>query len=446
MIRSYFDALKNKTVGFIGIGISNMPIIRIFVNEGISVTLRDVKEKLPDDFAEEIQSLGITTFNGENYLKNIYEDVLFLSPGVKQFLPELLQAKSNGTILTTEMQEFLKLCPCKTIGVTGSDGKTTTTTLISKFLEADGKKVHLGGNIGKNLFACLNDIGADDFAVIELSSFQLMKMSVSPDIAVITNVSPNHLDWHNSYEEYIEAKTVIYKYQNENGRCVFNASNDITAKLASAYLGQGSTFGKSIGDFHVEPEGIYHGDVLILSDADILLPGMHNRENYAAAIAATYGLVSKDSIVKTAQEFGGVEHRIELVREFNGVKYYNSSIDSSPSRTAAALESFKDKVIVIAGGYDKKIPLEPLGDLFKRKTKSAILIGNTGVKIADILKACGYSGPIYMAVDMEDAVNHAASIAVSGDTVILSPAAASFDLYKNFMERGNIFKKIVKEL
>lgn len=445
MLKKYIDNLKNKKIGFVGVGISNMPIIRIFAQANIKVCLRDIKDIRKSEFFEELSALGVSIVTGENYLDDINEDVLFLSPGVKQFLPQLQKAKENGVHITTEMQEFLSLCPCNTIGVTGSDGKTTTTTLIAKLLEAEGYTVHLGGNIGKNLFSDLDSIKPDDYAVVELSSFQLMKMSISPDIAVITNVSPNHLDWHRDMDEYIDAKCTIFKHQKKNGKCIFNISNNITKQLALTH-GNTVTFGVGEGDFSVMPDGIYKNGKLILADKDILLRGAHNRENYAAAIAVTDGLVSVDTITKLAKSFGGVEHRIELVRIHNDISYYNSSIDSSPTRTKAALESFDKKVVVIAGGYDKNIPLEPLGDLFNKKAKAVVLMGNTGPKIKRVLTECEYTGKVLEASDMKNAVDLATMLSAKGDSIILSPAAASFDMFKNFMERGNVFKKIVNEL
>lgn len=445
MLKKYIDNLKNKKIGFVGVGISNMPIIRIFAQANIKVCLRDIKDIRKSEFFEELSALGVSIVTGENYLDDINEDVLFLSPGIKQFLPQLQKAKENGVYITTEMQEFLSLCPCNTIGVTGSDGKTTTTTLIAKLLEAEGYTVHLGGNIGKNLFSDLDSIKPDDYAVVELSSFQLMKMSISPDIAVITNVSPNHLDWHRDMDEYIDAKCTIFKHQKMNGKCIFNISNNITKQLALTH-GNTVTFGVGEGDFSVMPDGIYKNGKLILADKDILLRGAHNRENYAAAIAATDGLVSVDTITKLAKSFGGVEHRIELVRIHNDISYYNSSIDSSPTRTKAALESFDKKVVVIAGGYDKNIPLEPLGDLFNKKAKAVVLMGNTGPKIKRVLTECEYTGKVLEASDMKNAVDLATMLSAKGDSIILSPAAASFDMFKNFIERGNVFKKIVNEL
>ncbi len=445
MLAEYINGFVNKTVGFVGLGISNFPILEMFGKVGISLTVRDLKELSPEN-KEICKKYNVHTITGEAYLDDIHEDVLFLSPAIKQFLPQLKKAKDNGVYITTEMQEFFKLCPCKIIAVTGSDGKTTTTTLIAELLKKQGYTVHLGGNIGKNLMCQLDSISVDDFAVVELSSFQLMKMSISPDIAVITNVSPNHLDWHHDMEEYTAAKKNIFIYQSKNNKTVLNLSSDATAKMCCECKGSVVTFGVGVGDYRIEPDGIYKDDKLILSDDDILLPGAHNRQNYAAAIAATDEFVSLEAVKELARTFGGVEHRIELVRNLNSVKFYNSSIDSSPSRTAAALNSFKQKLIVICGGYDKNIPLGSLGPLFIEKAKAVVLMGNTGPKIEAVLNGCNYNGCIKKARCMEEAVKTAYSIAEKDDIIILSPAAASFDMFKNFAERGNIFKSIVHSL
>ena len=443
---SYLKSHAGKQIGFVGLGVSNMPVLKLFAEHGARITVRDIKNPLEGEHGDYLKSINARVFTGDGYLDCIDEDVLFLSPVIKQFLPQFDVARKNGVYITTEMQEFLKLCPCKTIGITGSDGKTTTTTLISKLLEASGKTVHIGGNIGHNLFSRLGDIKETDYAVIELSSFQLMKMSVSPDIAVITNLSPNHLDWHKDMQEYVDAKANILLHQDENGKAVLNASNAYTASLDNLCKGKLTTFGREEGTFSIKDDGIYKCGRLVLRDSDILLPGKHNRENYAAAIAATDGLVNEEQIVCVAKTFGGVEHRIELVREKDGVMYYNSSIDSSPSRTVAALSSFSQKLIVISGGYDKNIPLQPLGPLFNKKVKAAILMGDTAPKIKAVLTDYHFNGTIIDVNDMLSAVKAAESIAVSGDIVILSPAAASFDKYKNFHERGVDFKNKVNSL
>ena len=346
------------------------------------------------------------------------------------------------------MEEFFRLCPCKKIAVTGSDGKTTTTTLIAKLLEADGYKVWLGGNIGVNLFATLDDITPDDVAVIELSSFQLMKLSQSPDIAVVTNVAPNHLDWHIDMAEYVEAKKRIFAFQNENCRLVLNLDDEYTEGFSKAAKGcvvyiSGNT---ENGDIYFTENGIYEkGSDLLVADDDIKIVGRHNRYNYSAAYAAVQQLVTKEALVNVARTFGGVEHRIEFVREIDGVKYYNSSIDSSPSRTTACINAFKTPIIAICGGYDKHIPYDPLGELFKQKVKYTVLCGATAKKIAEVFDSVGYTE--YSIVEnFDDAVRLASCKAVSGDSVVLTPASASFDIFKNFAERGEIFKKTVNSL
>ncbi len=446
MLKEYTLKYRNRPVGFVGVGISNIPIIKAFCNAGAKVTVRDMKSKDKIHGIEKLEGLDIRYLTGEDYLADIKEDLMFLAPAVRPDKPELKEAESKGTVLTTELNEFLKLCPCKTIGITGSDGKTTTTTLIAKILEAGGKKVWLGGNIGKNLFECLDGIDKDDFAVMECSSFQLMKMKHSTDVAVITNLSPNHLDWHTGMQEYFDAKKSIYKF-NDGTVIVTNADNDYTKSIAEEREVAFISCEKSIENgVYYDGSAIYAYGEKIIDENDILLPGIHNRYNYCCAIAVTLGIVGKAAIKQVANTFGGVEHRCELVRELDGVRYYNSSIDSSPTRTAAAINAFKQKVIVIVGGYDKNIPLEPLGELFKNKVKGCVLMGATAGKIENVLTDTKYDGDVLKATDMQDAVCKAKSIAVNGDVVILSPAAASFDMFRNFEERGNIYKDCVKAL
>lgn len=446
MLKEYISAYTGKQVGFVGVGISNIPIIQMFCRYGASVTVRDMKS--PDKIygIEKLEGLDIKYVTGSDYLNDIKEDLLFLAPAVRDDKPEIVKSKENGTVVTTELNEFLKLCPCRTFAVTGSDGKTTTTTLIAKLLEAGGKKVWLGGNIGKNLFQSLDDISADDYAVMECSSFQLMKMNCSPDVAVITNLSPNHLDWHTGMDEYFESKKNIYRF-NGNAKIITNIDNEYTATVADEReifpVSCKQTLEKGT---YYDGSAVYYNGKKVLDDGDMILPGIHNRYNYCCAIAATIDIIGADTVKRVATTFGGVEHRCELVRTLNGIRFYNSSIDSSPTRTAAACNAFKQKVIVICGGYDKNIPLEPLGPLFNDKVKSCVLMGATAERINAVLENCGYGGQILRADDMKDAVNKAYSLAENGDCVLLSPAAASFDMFRNFEERGNIFKSCVNSL
>lgn len=447
MLEKYLSEYKNKKIGFVGMGVSNLPVIQRFISAGTKCIVRDKNDLSSRDFYKDLSEKGVEFINGDNYLDGIDETLLFLSPAVRPDLEGIENARKNGTRVTSEMEEFFNLCPCKTIAVTGSDGKTTTTTLIAKLLEASGKKVWLGGNIGINLFSTLDEIKPEDFAVVELSSFQLMKLAKSPDIAVVTNVAPNHLDWHTDMNEYVVSKKNIFNFQNEKSLLVLNNDDEYCRSFIKEAKGSVRTIsGKSTdADVYFDDNGIYFDGKLLVSDSDIKIVGRHNRYNYSEAYTAVKDYVTPEVLRKVASEFGGVEHRIEFVREVDGVKYYNSSIDSSPSRTKACLESFKEKVIAISGGYDKNIPYEPLADVFSRKVKYAVLCGATAKKIALVLDNIGFTEYVF-ADDFNKAVNLAKEKAVAGDNVVLTPASASFDMFKNFAERGNIFKDIVNKL
>ncbi len=448
MLKEYASQYTGKSVGFVGMGVSNLPVIRLFLSVGAKCIVRDKNDLAKRDFYNELLSAGVVFISGEKYLDGISESLLFLSPAVRPDLKGLEEARENGTRVTSEMEEFFRLCPCKKIAVTGSDGKTTTTTLIAKLLSAEGYKVWLGGNIGVNLFAKLDEITPDDYAVVELSSFQLMKLSESPDIAVVTNVAPNHLDWHIDMNEYVDAKKRIFGFQNEDSVLVLNLDDSYCRSFVNEARGEVRTISgnNDDGSIYFNDEGIISKENgMLVSDRDIRIVGRHNRYNYAAAYSAVKHLVSRETLVRVAKEFGGVEHRIEFVREINGVKFYNSSIDSSPSRTTACVNAFDSPLIVICGGYDKNIPYEPLGELFANKVKYAVLCGATSGKIALALDKVGYDK--YEIVDgFEAAVTVAVNKSESGDNVVLSPASASFDMFRNFEERGNSFKAIVNSL
>lgn len=455
-LEQYLGSIANKKIAIIGIGVSNTPLIKIMLKHGIKVLACDKKSRGQlEGLAEELESLGAVLSLGDDYLENIDADIIFRTPGMHPGNPALEAAKAKGAEITSEMEVFFQLCPCKIIGITGSDGKTTTTTLIYEMLKSAGKKVYVGGNIGTPLLPIVDEMGAEDVAVVELSSFQLMTMDLSPDIAVVTNLAPNHLDIHKSMEEYVSAKENIYLYQSHQGKLVLNLDNDITRGFASKARGDVVFFSSKskpeIG-FCLEDGTIVRAEngEKMLDCEDILIPGAHNVENYMAAIAATDGLVSKEDILKVAKNFPGVEHRIELVRTLNGVKYYNDSMSSSPTRTTAGLNSFKQKVILIAGGYDKHIPYDPLGPVILRSVKRLVLTGATAEKIRVAVESTpGYDASgleIVMEDDFEKAVRLAAASATEGDVVILSPASASFDKFKNYAHRGNTFKQIINSL
>ena len=448
----YNVAGKNITV--IGIGISNLPLIKYLVSLGANVTACDRRsaEDLGENYTE-LEKLGVKFNLGDGYLNNLSGDMIFKTPGMRYDVPELLKAKENGSIVTSEMEVFFEVCPSHIIAVTGSDGKTTTTTLIHKMMTDAGYKTWLGGNIGNPLLTDTEKMKENDWVILELSSFQLHTMRKSPEIAVITNISPNHLDMHKDYKEYMDAKKNIMLYQNEGDTLIVNADNQVTADIGKSANGAVKYFSRNgMADVYLDGNIIKRGIVEILNIKDIKIPGMHNVENYMAAIAAVSGLVSKEVIVNVAKTFGGVEHRIELVRTLDGVKYYNSSIDSSPNRTINTLRVFPNKVIIIAGGKDKGIPYDEIGPALAEHVKVLILIGATSDKIQEALDAeinktgNGKDIEVIRATSYEDAVNTARSKAHDGDVVLLSPASTSFDMFRNFEERGNLFKKIVNEL
>lgn len=454
--------IKGKKVAVLGIGVSNTPLIKYLYNLGANITAFDknCEDKLKP-MLEQLQGMNIKYSLGESYLENLNQgfDMIFRTPGMRYDLPELLEAVRNGAQLTSEMEVFFNLCPARIFGITGSDGKTTTTTLIYNMLKEQGYKCWLGGNIGTPLLDRIEQIKETDKVVLELSSFQLHTMKKSADVAVITNLSPNHLDVHKSMEEYVEAKKNIFKHQTGSGKLVLNYDNLITRGIAREAKGEVVYFSRLN---NLESGACMNGSKLVLREngcetgivdaGEIVIPGVHNIENFLAAIAAVTGYVSPENMRKVATTFKGVEHRIELVREINGVKFYNDSIASSPSRTMAGLNSFKQKVILIAGGKDKNIPYDSLGPVIADRVKALILIGATGPKIEQALKdemkktGKGRDIPIIKCSTYEEVVRTAYEIAKPGDIVILSPASTSFDMFRNFEERGNKFKELVNRL
>lgn len=459
-IERFWNEIKGKKVVFCGIGVSNTPLAIQFAQKGAHVVACDKRDRdyVGVDVCARLEQNGIVLHLGGNYLSCVNgADIVFRSPGMRPDIEEFEQAKKNGTVITTEMEVFFDLCPCKTFAVTGSDGKTTTTTLISEMLKEQGYTVHLGGNIGTPLLPIIDDIQANDIAVVELSSFQLFSMHKSPDVAVVTNVAPNHLDWHTGLDEYIDAKKNLLLHQNAFSKAVLNEDNHITrgmADLVSGKLVMFSRLQKVANGAYFEDGNIYMNDfgkvTKVMTREDIRLVGDHNVENYLAAISAVWGYVDVENIVKVANQFGGVEHRMELVRELDGVKWYNDSIATNPTRTMAGLVSYDRKIILIAGGYDKHIPFEPLAPLVNRKVKYLILMGDTAQAIYDAVTSYSQYNPAELPIvfvkNMEDAVAKAKDFAKDGDIVALSPASASFDKYKNFEIRGNHFKDIVNSL
>lgn len=451
----FFRELPGKTVTFCGIGRSHLPLIDLFRQKGAIVSARD-RRSLSElgETGEKLQKQGVKLILGDGYLQDLHEDMIFRTPGMKYYLPELTAARKRGSAVTSEMELFFELCPCKIYAVTGSDGKTTTTTILSEFLKAQGKTVHLGGNIGKPLLPEIETVSETDCAVVELSSFQLISMRESPDVAVVTNLSPNHLDMHKDMQEYIDAKKNIFLHQSALSRTVLNGDNDITAGFAGETRGDTWLFSRKRRPERgvwCDGEAIFVQGKRLLAVSDIKLPGWHNVENYMAAIGAVWGDVSPEAVLSVAKTFGGVEHRAEFVREVSGVKYYNDSIASSPTRTiSGTLSLYPQKIILICGGYDKHIPYDPLGPVICKKVKTLIVMGDTGPKIEEAVKnAANYKEgepQVLHAATMEEAVNAAQSVGEPGDIVSLSPASAAFDLYPNFEVRGRHFKALISDL
>lgn len=455
-VEEFKKEIKGKKVSVIGVGVSNIPAI-IYLNKlGAKIVARDKNEEIP----EKLKKLDNIEFVlGENYLSNLKDsDYIFRSPGVKPSTPEIVEAQKNGVVLTSEMETFIHLTDATVIAITGSDGKTTTTTLTSLFLKEAGKKVYVGGNIGTPLLDKVEEITKDDYVVLELSSFQLMTMNEKIDRAAITNVAPNHLDYHKDYEEYIEAKARVLKNQDENGILVLNEDNEFTNRYESQAKGK-------IRKFSLEKEtkcGVYYKDGKVVSSVsgnikeimdakDIKIVGMHNVANVCTAASLVVDICGEKAIKNVAMNFGGVEHRMELVREIEGVKWYNDSIASSPSRTIAGLKAFNQKIILIAGGYDKHIPYDVMGPYLLDKVKLMILVGTTSplikeAAVKEAIKTGRDVMPIVEFDNLKDAVEYAKNNSNAGDIVAMSPASASFDLYKNFMIRGDYFKELVNNI
>jgi UDP-N-acetylmuramoylalanine--D-glutamate ligase len=456
-LSEYVSNLKHKRIAVIGIGVSNTPLIELLLAGGCEVTACDKSERAKlGESAAALEQKGAKLRLGEDYLTGLDADVIFRTPGMRPDLPELTAAVKRGAVLTSEMEVFFDVCPCRIIAVTGSEGKTTTTTIIARLLEAEGRTVHMGGNIGTPLLTRADKMRENDFAVVELSSFQLMTMRKSPWVAVVTNFTPNHLDVHRDMAEYAEAKRNIVLYQRPADIAVINLDNAATRGFAETAKGEVRFFSRKdrlengvFLDGNTIYEAVGGSTEPIMDAADILLPGLHNVENFMAAFAATRGLVSHETCRRVAGEFGGVEHRCELVRTLRGVRYYNDSIATSQTPTIAGLRAFDKKVILIAGGKDKGVPYDEIGPVIVEHVKTLVLTGLTAEKIkAAILDAPNYQGSpeIIEKLDFREAILAAHDAAADGDIVFLSPASTSFDKFKNFEERGNTYKDIVNGL
>lgn len=452
--------IYGKKVAIIGIGVSNLPLLDYFEELGAQVTVFDNKEidKIDKQVVDKILNYCMGMSFGKDYLSKLHGfDIIFRSPSCRPDTKELVEEQNRGAIITSEIEMLMKLTPATVIGVTGSDGKTTTTSLIYEIIKEKGYKCFLGGNIGIPLFTKVKDMAPEDVVVLELSSFQLMDMDISPNISVVTNVSPNHLDIHKCYEEYIESKANIFNHQTENDILVLNYDNEITRNFASRAKGKVIFFSSK----NKLENGIIYDDGMIKSCEDsirrhvittknILLRGVHNYENICAAISATASLVDIETQIKAITKFKGVEHRLEFIREINGIKWYNDSIGTSPTRTIAGLKSFDEKIVLIAGGYDKHLDYTPIAKPIIDNVSTLILIGATAKKILSAvskeLEEQNKILDIYQCETLEETVETAYKVAKKGEIVLFSPASASFDMFKNFADRGNKFKNLVNNI
>ena len=458
-LEKFEEHIKNKKIAVIGVGVSNIPLIDYLFEKEAKVTIFDDRqeEKISKDILDKIKKYKFDYYFGKRNLDNLHGfEVIFRSPSCLPTKPELVREKERGAVVTTEIEQLIKMAPCKVIGITGSDGKTTTTTLTAKILEDGGYNVYLGGNIGIPLFTKLKEIKPEDIIVLELSSFQLMDMEVSPDISAITNITPNHLNVHKDYQEYIDAKKNIYKHQKSTGILVLNADNELTNSCQNDANGDVILFSsKQRLDYgYIVEDGIIKecNDGIrrhLISQDEIKLKGIHNLQNICTALALTKDLVSTEKALNTIKEFSGVKHRLELVRVLNGVEWYNDSASTSPTRGISALNSFNKDIVLIAGGADKNLDYTPLGIKIVEKVKSLILIGQTASKIYEAVKIeeekQNKKVDIHMCETFKQSLELAKRIAKPGQIVLFSPASTSFDMFKDMYDRGDKFRKEVND-
>lgn len=459
-LEEFNEYIRFRKVAVIGLGVSNIPLLDYLYEKKARVTVFDNKtiDDIPKEILDKITTYGFEFSFGANSLENLKGfNVIFRSPSCLPTKPELKAEAERGAIVTTEIEMLMEMCPCKMIGVTGSDGKTTTTSLINHILEKAGYNTFLGGNIGTPLFTKLPEMTPEDIVVLELSSFQLMDMQVSPQIAVMTNVTPNHLNIHKDYDEYIEAKKCIFKNQNEDDILILNYDNEITRNCASEVKGKVIFFSskEKLDNGYIVDNGVIKecDDKLrkhIVSAKELTIRGKHNYENICAAIAATRTLVDISTAIEVIKTFPGVEHRIEFVKEINGVKWYNDSASSTPSRTISGLNAFDEEIVLIAGGADKNLDYTPIAKPILDKVKTLILMGQTSGKIFDSVKAEeeieNKEINIYMVNSLSQAVILAKRYSLPGQVVLFSPASTSFDMFKNMYDRGHQFKDIVNKM
>lgn len=459
-LEEFENYIKFRKVAILGLGVSNIPLIDYFYEKKAFITLFDNKEKseISKDIIDKIDKYRMSYSFGKNNLAKLSGfDLIIRSPSILPTVSELMEEEERGAIVTTEIELLMKMAPCKIIGVTGSDGKTTTTTLISEILSKSGIKCYKGGNIGIPLFTKLSEFEPEDILVLELSSFQLMGMEVSPDISIITNITPNHLNVHKDYEEYIESKKNIFKYQGKHGITILNYDNPVTKECSSEVKGKVIFFSskEKLNNGYIVDKDIIKEckDGLrkhLINTNEIHIKGIHNYENICAALAATKDLVDLEKAIEICKDFKGVEHRIEFVKEINGAKWYNDSASTTPTRTISALNSFDCGIVLIAGGADKNLDYSVIAKPILEKVNTLILMGETAEKIFNVVKQEEENQnkkiKIYMCNSLNQAVILAKRYSEEGQVVLFSPASTSFDMFKDMYDRGRKFKEIVEKL
>ena len=456
-LEEFNENIKGKRVAIIGLGVSNLPLIKYFNDldcEVVAFDNRDL-EKIEKDTINKLEEYNCKYYTGQNALDDLKGfDYIFRSPSARPDKPEFLAEIERGAVLTTEIEQVLELSPSHIIGITGSDGKTTTTSMIYQILKNAGKRCFLGGNIGTPLFTEIKDMMPDDYVVLELSSFQLMNMKKSPEIAVITNITPNHLDIHKDYQEYIDAKKTIFINQDENGILVTNKDNELTKdfdKEAKGHIRYFSTH--YLKDTYIlENDFITYNKEKIIDTRNLLLKGSHNYLNICTALNTIkdYINVSNEQLQKIIEKINPVHHRLEYIRTINNVKWYNDSASTTPDKALAGINAFKEKIVLIAGGYDKNISYEPLAKPIANKVSKLILFGETKNKIYNEImklpKELLENLQIYILDTLEEVVEIASKVSEEGEVVLFSPASASFDMFQNAYQRGDLFKELVKKI
>ncbi len=468
------SALSNLKVLVVGLAREGTALATYLTKHGITVTVTDIKsaEKLGAAIAP-LEKIGVPLVLGEHPLSLLdWADILFVSPGVPLEIPFLQEAQTRKIPLSTESRLFCHLCPAPILGITGSSGKSTTTTLLGKIMEASGRKTWVGGNIGVPLISVVDEIAPTDVVVMELSSFQLEYFQASlnknvnggalapllagwsPPIGAILNITPNHLDRHPSMRSYVRAKRAIIEAQPPEGIIIMSLDNDVTRTI-------GNQFSSKVRWFSVKEEkkngAFLFNEQLLLLDAvgtryrivsqhEVKLRGLHNVSNMlAACLIAREAGASLESMRTVLTTFTGLPHRLEFVRECNQVRYYDDSISTTPERLSIALRSFDEPIILLAGGRDKNLPWEEATHLMGHKTKQIILFGEAKNMIADVLSRHKISN-FQVRADLTEAVQLATQLASPGEVVLLSPGCASFDAFRDFVDRGERFKELVGRL